>query len=117
MDVLCLEDLNEFGEETTDPLEILRQDVYHTLLERRGSNLDDLDRGLGLEDRLSGPIDPVALKADIENQLSLDDRVNAVQAKVTRLEEGSYRIAIDIETNDGVLELELELDGQGARLL
>ena len=102
MDFVCYDDLNEFGAETTSPLEELEQDNYHRLITPRGRNLDDPDGGIGLEDMLSGPYDP-ATGAKIEGELRKDPRNAVVRALVTEIAADSYRIQIDIETDDDEL--------------
>jgi phage baseplate assembly protein W len=109
----CFDDLDEFGAETIDELEDLEQDLYHRLIEPRGSNLDDPDRGLGIEDMLSGAVDP-GLKQRIEAELRKDERVTAVAASITEIETGSFRIDIEIEANEEELGLTLETDASGA---
>jgi hypothetical protein len=114
VDVICFDDLDEFGGELDDPLEELGQDLYHRLIEPPGSNLDDPDRGLGLEERLSGPIKP-SLKAEIEAELRKDDRVQAVQASITQTAADEYAVDIQVEANEGVLGIKLVKDGNGVR--
>jgi phage baseplate assembly protein W len=109
----CYDDLDQFGAETVDELEDLAQDLYHRLIEPRGSNLDDPDRGLGIEDALNGPLDP-ALKQRIEAELRKDVRVTAVAAAITEIETGSFRIEIEVEANEKELKLVLESDASGS---
>ncbi len=40
MDVVCFEDLDEFGRDLDDPVEELEQDIVHMLFESFGSNAD-----------------------------------------------------------------------------
>jgi phage baseplate assembly protein W len=111
-DLRCFDDLDAFGAETSDALEELEQDLYHRLIEPRGSNLDDPDRGLGIEDMLSGEVDP-GLKQRIEAELRKDERVTAVSASITEIATGSFRIEVHIEANEEVLGLVLETDAAG----
>lgn len=113
MDLVCFDDVDNFAAEYNDPVAELEQDLYHRLLEPRGSNIDDPDRGLGLEDALSGVLDP-NLKNRIEAELRKDDRVIAAVATITALDAtgARYRIDIDIQPSG---EIVLLLDGQGVR--
>jgi phage baseplate assembly protein W len=111
-DLRCFDDLDEFGAETTNELENLAQDLYHRLIEPRGSNLDDPDRGLGVEEMLSGEVDP-GLKQRIEAELRKDERVTLVSATISEIEEGSFRIDIQIEADEDELGLVLEYDAAG----
>lgn len=112
-EIRCFDDLDEFGAETADAYEELLQDLYHRLIEPPGSNIDDRDRGLGIEDALSGRV-ASALKHRIEVELRKDDRVTAVDAQITEIETGSFRIAISIEADEETLGLVLETDAGGA---
>lgn len=119
MDLVAFDDLNSFGLETTSPIQELEQDLYHRLIERPGANLDDPDRGLGVEDALSGAIDRT-LGARIEAEFRKDERVADVRATVTQVTSGSnagasFRIDIDITADAGVLKLPLTLDALGLR--
>ena len=112
MDLACYYDLNLMGREVSDPLEELAQDVYHRLIETPGSNIDDPDRGLGLEDALSGPYDPT-LGARIEAELRKDDRIGGVSATVLLVEDGHYEIAIEIEVDGSTIGVVFESDAAG----
>jgi hypothetical protein len=75
MDLVCVDDLDEYASETDDELEGLAQDLYHRLLEDFGSNPDDEARGVGLLSRLSGHDEPTMIARLIESDFLLDDRV------------------------------------------
>lgn len=111
-DLRCFDDLDQFGAEAKDELEELLQDLYHRLIEPRGSNLDDIGRGLGLEDALSGTVD-ASLKQRIEAELRNDDRVDAVTAVITEYQAGFFRIEIEVEVNGELAGLVVESDGAG----
>jgi len=96
VDALCFEDLDMFGKELDDPLAELEQDLFHRLIEPRGSNPDDPDRGLGLNDALSGVVD-ASLKHRIEDEFLKDDRVSGCNATISSNGDNTYRIDIDIE--------------------
>lgn len=112
-EIRCFEDMDQFGAETRDELEDLAQDLYHRLIEPRGSNLDDPDRGLGIEERLSGPVDPT-LPSDIERELAKDERVDRVSARITELEAGRFRVDIQVIADEQEIGLTLETDASGA---
>lgn len=115
-----MKDLDLFGRETTDPLEVLGQDLYHRLVELYGSNPDDVDRGVGIVDALSGIVDNRDLAGEIRADFKKDDRVAEAEVKVTPMAEtpGGYRIAIRVQTVDGILPLEVEVvDGILSRVV
>jgi hypothetical protein len=111
-DLRAFSDLDAFGEECADELEELDQDLYHRLIEPRGSNIDDPDRGLGIEDRLGGPVD-ASLAQDIEDEYRKDERVSAVAARVTELDASRYRIDIQVDVNEAKLNQTFETDASG----
>jgi hypothetical protein len=116
-DVRCFDDLDEFGGELRlpeDALEQLEQDNYHRIITPRGGNPDDPSFGLGLEELLSGDLDP-AIGSLIEAELRRDPRNGAVRAVVTEAGE-TMRIDIEIETDDGeMLSQSIEADAGGVR--
>jgi hypothetical protein len=112
-EIRCYDDVDQFGAETVDEYEELLQDCYHRLIEEPGSNIDDPDRGLGIEDMLSGPLDPL-LKQRIEAELRKDERVSSSAATITEIEAGSFRIEIQIEVDESVVGLVLETDAAGS---
>lgn len=103
-DLLCWDDIDLEATETDDPLEQLRQDTYHRVIESRGENVDDPDAGLGAEDILSSALDP-ALKLRAENELKKDPRVVSVTADVVKVADESYRLDLDIETDSDHITL------------
>jgi hypothetical protein len=112
MDIVCWDDLDLYGAELDDPQAELAQDLYHRLIEPRGSNLDDPDRGIGLDDALSGTYDP-DLPRRIETEFRKDDRVAAVVATVTEISEGVFRVEIEIEADGELVPIVVESDGNG----
>ncbi len=115
VDLVCFEDLDEFGAELDDPIAELEQDIYHRCIESPGSNLDvPPDASLGLEDVLNGPLDP-SLGARVESGLRKDARIDAVQATVTDVDGGTTQIAIEVEVDDEELGVTLEVDSLGVR--
>jgi phage baseplate assembly protein W len=111
-DLRAYDDLDAFAEETIDELEDLEQDLAHRLIEPRGANLDDPDRGLGIEDRLGGVVDPT-LAQDIEDEFRKDERVSAVSARVSELDAGKFSIEIQVAVNEEEINLRFETDASG----
>lgn len=109
MDLVCLDDIDDFASETDDELVQLEQDLYHRLLEDYGSNPDDEDRGVGLLSRLSSSDDPRKLGRLIEADFSKDERVDGVTALVDVTTNGNAgavaKIAIEVTTSDALLKL------------
>lgn len=111
MDVLCYDDLDEFGRDLDDPVAELEQDIVHMLFESFGSNCDAPDRSIALEDGLSGPKDP-GLRHRIENKLCDDPRIDAAEAVLAQAGE-SVQITLKIQANQTELGIALEFDGAG----
>lgn len=110
------EDLDLFGAECTSALEELEQDVYHRLIERKGSNLDDINRGCAVDEWLSTSTTSEVAKARIEADIRQDDRVQAVTVTIEELLAGERRILIEIQTDDEELaRIDLLLDAEGLR--
>ena len=110
MDLLCFEDVDLFATELVDPIGELEQDVFHMLLEKPGSNPDDVARGAGLEDALSGTRSDQDIQHDIEGSLLRDDRIDAATVIVSRPRPDTMSISIEIEP-DGSLDLEITRNG------
>lgn len=110
-DALCFDDLDEFGTEIDDPIAELEQDIVHMLFESYGTNADNTERSIGLEDALSGPSDP-GLRHRVETKLSDDPRIDAAEATITQT--GSLvNIALKIQANQTELGIALDFDGNG----
>lgn len=112
MDVVCFDDLDEFGRDLDDPLEELLQDVVHMLFESFGTNADAPDRSIALEDALSGPTDP-ALRHRIESKLTDDPRIDAAQATLTDEGNNIVRIDLKLQVNGQELGAAYTFDGAG----
>lgn len=95
-DVICFDDLDLFGRETEDELIILEQDVYHRLFQEQGTNLDDLNCGLGLFVILSGPFDP-GIKEKMVAELLKDDRIDATEVAITELGQGRFKVEVGVQ--------------------
>ncbi len=106
-DLLCVNgDLDPFGGETTSDLQSLIQDIGHILVEDLGSNPDDPNRGIGINNYLNGTVDQFkSLCGLIEAQLRKDNRIHGVSAKVTQDPNGFFRIRLDIACVEGVIPL------------
>jgi hypothetical protein len=114
-DVVCLDDLDANGSETTSDLQTLIQDVYHVLIEVRGSNIDDVTRGAGVELLLSGDASVLpGVAQEIETQLGQDSRIAAVTATIslvapggsapdgTVLPDGGFTLDVDIQPDASI---------------
>jgi len=113
-DLVCLDDLDPFGRETTTDLESLWQDVYHVLIEILGSNPDDTSRGAGVMQLLSGDVAALdRLPSRIDHALEADPRINASTTTITQEPDASYRIAIAIDTAAGVTGLQFSYSSAG----
>ncbi len=100
----CLEDMSAFADECVDDLEEIEQDVYHVLVERTGTNLDDLERGLAVDDMLSDSTTVLdGLPTKTEAELGKDDRISAVACKLTTDADGNPRLEVTIQPTDEVL--------------
>jgi hypothetical protein len=116
-DLVCLDDLDLFANETATELEALEQDVYHVLIETPGSNPDDPNRGIGVLSMLSGSVNDLAgLTQTIDAQLQKDDRINAASSRLVQLPEGGYVLEVEIVADAGVLNLSYGYSGEGGLL-
>lgn len=105
-DIRCLDDMTLFADECESELEELEQDVYHVLIQELGSNLDDPNRGLGLDDLLSSDdsvLNGIASRAEIE-VASRDDRIASTSAQLVRDENDDPRLELQIVPSDPTLE-------------
>lgn len=105
-DVVCMLDVDPGAAETTTDLETLEQDVFHILIETLGSNPDDPNRGVGVEELLSGKLDDVQkLGPRCEQQLLEDDRIDTCKATLTEQSDGSFLLHLTIGVDGQVLGL------------
>lgn len=114
MDLRCYVDLDLFAAECDDPLEELEQDNFHRIVEAPGSNLDDPDRGLGISSVLSGVADR-SLGPRAEAELLKDPRNRAVRARVSSDGDGSYRMDLEVEADEGVVAMAVGFGADGVR--
>lgn len=105
-DVSCWDDLDPLGNELTSDLAVLEQDVYHILIEVPGSNPDDVGRGVGIENYLSGTdVDFFKLPSIIDAQLRQDDRIAESTTTIIKNTDGTYGISIEIQVGAATLNL------------
>jgi hypothetical protein len=105
-DLLCVDDLDPNGGETTSDLQSLAQDIYHLLIEAPGSNPDDPDRGVGVEGLLGNSSANLAAAAStIDTQLRRDDRIDSSKTTLTTNPDGSYNLLIQVVPTGSVLPL------------
>lgn len=113
-DLVCLDDLDAFGRETTSDLESLWQDIYHMLVEELGSNIDDTSRGIGVRQLLSGSTDALdKLSTRIDQGLQNDPRIDASTTTIEEKPDGGFRIAIQIQVGATVTGLEYSWSSAG----
>lgn len=106
-DLVCGDDLDPFGTETTSDLQTLIQDVLHVLKEFPGSNPDDPNRGIGVETYLSGTADSLnVLPGLIQHQLSSDTRIDTCVAVVGQdTGDDKFTLKVSIGVNGAVVPL------------
>lgn len=109
-DVKCMEDLDLFGRECDSELEALDQDLVHRTLEKAGSNVDDPDRGLGLRDRLSGPVEP-GFRQIAEQEYRKDRRVDAARAYVDQEGTENFVLRYEIEASGETIGKAIDANG------
>lgn len=110
------DDMDPFGAELTDPVEILKQDCYHRLIESPGSNIDDPEAGIGIENHLSGVANLPVLEALIDAELQKDERIDVSSTKIEARGNGVYAIHLHIEYDGEVLGVDLVSDASGLRV-
>lgn len=120
-EIIGFDDLDPNMAETDDPRQQLAQDLYHRLIEERGSNPDDPDRGLGLPQRVNGTVNDDALERDTVEELRKDRRVDVgtVSAKVTRTTNGNrgatVRLDVVAYSNAQEIRVGIVFDDDGFR--
>lgn len=92
-DLRWYDDLDPFCLDTADDSENLEQDSYHVIIEDPGSNMQDPNSGLGVENALSGQFNP-GLAALAEAQIAADARVAGVEAKIS--DDGNGKVTLDL---------------------
>lgn len=112
MDAVCYDDLDEFGRDLDDPVTELEQDIVHMLLESYRTNIDALERSVGLEDALSGT-NNAGLKHTVETKLCDDPRIDAAKATFTQVDSQTIRIDLLIQADSLELGIALTYDSAG----
>lgn len=106
-DIVCDLDVDIYARETTSDLQALIQDLSHVLVEFPGTNFDDPDRGVGVEQYLGATVDQFqSLQTLIENQFNRDDRVYSTSCSIAQSDDGTFSIQIDVQVSEGVVPLE-----------
>ena len=113
-DALCFDDIDPLGRETTSDLQTLVQDVYHSLIEDPGSNIDcniaGVERGVGIYGLLSSSsTQPVqSIERRVATGILKDDRISTCTVKITAptTPDGVYTIALTIGVGTAVLGLQ-----------
>ena len=115
-DLVCMDDLDPNGSETTSDLQNLTQDIYHVILETLGANLDDPTRGIGIENVLSASsLDVTALPPIVDRQIELDARVQSSTTTLTQ-DSGapnSWTILIEVLPVGSVLPIQYSYSSTG----
>lgn len=125
-ELAAVDDLGLFAEEVASDLEALKQDVYHVLIETPGSNPDDVERGVGIDDLLSSPTTKLTgLTRIVEEQLQRDERIDGARAELvqiqpggslpdgTTLPAGGYLLEIEVIVGESVVPLSFLSTGTG----
>jgi hypothetical protein len=98
-ELICIDDVDPYARELSDPLAELEQDIFHRLIEDPDSNLDAIamgeQRGLGLEDMLTTPLS-TNLGQLIKAECERDDRVTAAKVLVTEQRNGNATSTVTI---------------------
>jgi hypothetical protein len=96
-------DMDPYASETTSEAENLAQDCYHFLISLPRSNPDAPDRGVGVQQYLSGTTNDLAtLPAKIEADFLKDPRIQGCAATLTLEPDGTYLIGVKVEGVIGV---------------
>ncbi len=112
--VLWLDDLDLQGRDTASDLASLEQDVLHVLMQLRGSNIADPDKGLGVQTYLNGTsIQLQRLPSLIDTQLSQMSRVSGSRTVLTQDSDGSFRIEITVAVGSQVVQLNYKVGPNG----
>lgn len=109
-DLRCEEDFDLYGRELDDPIAELEQDLWHRLIERPGENIDDEDRGCGIQDLLSADFDAPAIKHRIIADFKKDLRVDSVTVDILEEEIGIFRAVIAVQGSAKELGIVAEIN-------
>ena len=112
-DALCFDDVDALGRETTSDLQTLVQDVYHSLIEDPGSNIDcnvnGVTRGVGIYGLLSSSAtDPLqSIERRVATGLLQDERISTCQVSIIAPTSPEEPYGINLTIGVGTLVLGL----------
>lgn len=118
-DLVYVTDADPMGRETTSEAQNLAQDCLHWLICLPAGNLDNEDRGVGVETYLSGTTDdamrlPSAIEADFEK----DSRIAGCSASVLMQPDGTWLINVVVQPVAGaVFPLQFQYEQEGGLTL
>lgn len=113
-DIVCIDDCDPLMSETTSDLQNLEQDVRHILMETLGSNLDDVNRGIGVDSLLSSSTAPLqTLAKNLDSQLTKDDRIQSSNSNVIDNGSGSFTLNVTVAVAGKVTGLAFAFDAAG----
>ena len=105
-DIVCYADLDGTGAETTSDLQNLKQDLFHVLWQVKGSNPDDLERGVDIVGLLSGTVvDFQNAVTTIDTEFEKDTRVDSSSTTLTQQSDGSWLISTVVVVDGAVVGL------------
>ena len=107
-DFLCLEDLDPLCSEV-DARTAYIQDIYHVLFEDPGTNIDDRDRGLGMQNWLSSAYNE-QWPAQVERECKRFDETKDAVCTIEIEKDGRMLVSIELTTDDEKIKLEVALD-------
>jgi|HubBroStandDraft_6_1064221.scaffolds.fasta_scaffold88330_2 hypothetical protein len=109
-----LDDLDPSGAETASDLESLEQDVYHIIKQVLGTNLADMQKGVGAFNYLNGTsVQLRAMPGIIDAQLAQVTRITTSQSSVMQQANGAWLVSVVVEVGAQVLNLQYVLGPNG----
>lgn len=115
-ELVCLDDFDPYGAETTSDLQNYTQDIYHRISQAHGSNPDAPDAGAGGETILSTSRTPAEIQNLFVTEALNDPRTITATCAVTQLEDGSMTARLSATTDSFHLEATLSVSKQGVTL-
>jgi len=119
-DLVCVDDMDPYANETTSDLQNLIQDAYHVVLEDLGSNPDDPTRGFGLLNMLSGTLADFMVGAStLDAMLEQDTRIDSSSTTVVATGDPNvpYHLQITLVVDSSEVEMTVAVGPNGATLL